>query len=797
MEARDLTGVANFLMRGVLFLWVHVSCVYAMKRSGVVLENDANKRARFEEDVLPCEVVQKLLPALEENMLPGLLEVAISTSSIALVTCIQKRYGLKPASENFEKTGFGASSLSRVASPALKQVIDYISGVDKRHNKFFSNIFAEIGNLDLFRYTLSNGVMPTDCYASAFMKALKSQKISICSYLVQANLIDFKTKPYLLSAVIKADETELCQNILNMPSMHDVTKNETSSSHILNEAVNQNNLDLVKFMILEKHFNGCADNNSAFVSAIFWDSMEVLAFLLEQYPQDNVIYETLVTVAVQEKKMRAVMTLLPYLENPVFPTTEVCHIIRLADGSLSLITQHQLDQNPTLVSRKSDTRLFKNSLIEMAILYGDLDLFDFCLQHPVLGHDDNLSPQMVSTAIFKGDLDVVGRLMKISKFQDEEARNQCLSVAIKSNRTSMVRYILSDKYVNVSFKIGAILNIAIMMDNHEIFRLCATHKTMHPTRGKHLAIQGAIKFNDIQLLETFLDNSLYASSPDLNVALNSAINKMKPEILEFVLQHPLLNILNTEEFSFNCLSFFFTQPSFSKEAIQCLKVLLNDGRLDPSVRDLINKAFEIGNMEVIKMFVDDVRVDLKASNMASVKLGAASGNPQVIKYLCSLDKAHLEPIFNHIPASMNFQFIGDILFYLADATDAQIDEFISQFHNRLLRADEITSFHIDLLLTIAKLSGITKDSRFAEYLHKIQNYHIGVNHFLSIDNILIGLLEVCRTMNFDCESMRKIVEIYKRYTVDKSGSIFKNLYEPALILNIILDIIKQESQEVL
>lgn len=68
----------------------------------------------------------------------------------------------------------------------------------------------------------------------------------------------------------------------------------------------------------------------------------------------------------------------------------------------------------------------------------------------------------------------------------------------------------------------------------------------------------------------------------------------------------------------------------------------------------------------------------------------------------------------------------------------------------------------------------------------IQDYHIGVSKVLYSDKVFMGMLQHCRSCQFDAESLKMVVKGCKDSFVDTSGSVLQTLHDPALLLRVIL-----------
>ncbi|KAJ3003293.1 UNVERIFIED_CONTAM: hypothetical protein HDU68_005759 [Siphonaria sp. JEL0065] len=216
--------------------------------------------------------------------------------------------------------------------------------------------------------------------------------------------------------------------------------------------------------------------------------------------------------------------------------------------------------------------------------------------------------QPIRNSCGKGYSEVVRLLLSDTRVIPD---GQSLVLASKQGHSDTVQILLADHRVDPSFNNSSALTESCAFGYTEIVHLLLQHPSVDPSAQSNLAIRHASQKGYTEIVRLLLHHPSVDPSAKDNFSIGAASQKGYTEIVQLLLSHPAVDPTAFENFALKMASTF--------GHAETLKVLLKDARVDPIV-DLVGdfglmKAVEGGFLDVVRVFLDDGRVDFEGGSL--------------------------------------------------------------------------------------------------------------------------------------------------------------------------------------
>jgi hypothetical protein len=245
---------------------------------------------------------------------------------------------------------------------------------------------------------------------------------------------------------------------------------------------------------------------------------------------------------------------------------------------------------------------------------------------------------------------------------------------IESNDVKNVQRMLQEGKVDPSKKDNMALEVASERGYTEIVRLLLEDERVFPNH----VVMRVYESNNIEMLNLFLDYISVRSVEDL---FDRAYSDRRNDIIEFLINHPMYEILNPRPFIVNAAWDGRTD---------IVRILLENGREDPRVSNnsAIIRASENGHADVVRLLLQDGRADPSDYNNSAIIRASQNGHADVVSLL--LEDGRSDPSYYNNSAIIRASRKGraDVVELLLE--DERVDPRSSNYEAiRFARNDEI------------------------------------------------------------------------------------------------------------
>ena len=413
------------------------------------------------------------------------------------------------------------------------------------------------------------------------------------------------------------------------------------------ESINSNQVEFLKLLFKENKIKkDHIKNNKHIYYALKKNYEEMFYFFLESCNADPSKEKTAFIYAVKNGNLNIIKTLLN--DNRIDPDI-INTSYRLFGYNLETALSIAIEKSYTdiihflLKTNKIDLTLEDNFILNVASKNNNFETFLFLIENFNFNLSEYNYDIAFKNSIIFNNIDVFSFLLNEVKFNHSKSISLYVEEAVEKGSLDVLKLMIKEDSCIVSEDSPLILK-SVKCPNDEMLPYLLRDNKVNHSLFSDKSLLEAIKLNDLSKVDILISSGLLTFSDDY--IIGSSISK-DPDILKYLLKKTNIDP--------NKSDYYYDSPIVKACKIgneDIIKILINDDRVDPSVdnNEALLSAVSKKSVEIITLLLKDDRV-------------TPSKNPKIL--MEAIHRKDLE-IFNLISEYDDIDFKGDSYSYYFD-----------------------------------------------------------------------------------------------------------------------------------
>ena len=366
----------------------------------------------------------------------------------------------------------------------------------------------------------------------------------------------------------------------------------------------------------------------------------------------------------------------------------------------------------------------------------------------------------------------------------------------EENTLALVQKLAENKSEVMKPVMEIIFEESLTKNRDQIVKLMLEKKLVDASINFNHGVRWALKNDKTDLLDWFLSDSRVDVSIDDNAALNKMIEKSDLKAVEWLLENnkvaetagsSLEQVIKLNKNDIFLIMLPKVKPlkdaayvAFQEKQYSMAKLLLLDGKVDPvfgSAGQLIIKASEEGQSEIVQVLLNDKRVDPSCFNNHALILAAGGDHLEVMKLLLADPRVNFDKAAIEYAATKGKLQALKMLF-----NDPRFKKF--DYSNAIKGAKrEKHTEVVDFLLAMSNIDPETNKDLFAagayiDFANLMKKYNI--KHIEIVKDRCFGIAlnpESTADLQTVCNEVAELINKHKIKSIQTSGTSMKIEFE--------------------
>jgi len=223
------------------------------------------------------------------------------------------------------------------------------------------------------------------------------------------------------------------------------------------------------------------------------------------------------------------------------------------------------------------------------------------------------------------NLKIVRLLLTDPRIDPADDQSGALHSAAEQGFLEMVKLLLKDPRINPADDDSYGLRKAFLYQHFDVVETLLLDGRSDPTFDDNTLLEWSILTNNLKFVKILLKDPRVDISINGNFPLVWACSKGYIGIVKYLLADPRIN-LNETDFNSALIE------AMTQKQMEILRFLLDNSQFRPNIR-FFGEAIIEDNIEIVKILLDDPRVDPSSAENFAIVIASTGGHPEMVKLL--------------------------------------------------------------------------------------------------------------------------------------------------------------------